>query len=234
MGLFSKNKGDNIIENLELTKKINLSKEEVHKVCLTKPILNGLKARVCLAIDYSGSMSNLYDNGTVQSIFEKMLPLAMEFDDDGTMESWRFSDGTKRLKDVTTKNISGYVKNYISGSMGGTNYAPVMKEIVNFYYRTKVPVYVIFITDGDNFDKDNATEIIRESSKLPIFWQFIGLGYGGFDYLQRLDDMSGRYVDNADFFEVKNANDITYNNLLNEFPGWLSNDKVKAMLGRQK
>lgn len=233
MGLFNRHKADDVIESIDLTKKISLSKEEVHKVCLTKPVLNGLKARVCLAIDYSGSMSNLYDNGTVQSIFEKMLPLAMEFDDDGTMEAWRFNDGTKRLKDVTAKNIVGYVKNCISGSMGGTNYAPVIKEIVDFYKKTKVPVYVIFITDGDNWDKSEATEAIKEASKIPIFWQFIGLGNGGFDYLQNLDDMSDRYVDNADFFEVKNANDITYSNLLNEFPGWLSNDKVKSMLGQR-
>ena len=42
--------------------------------------------------------------------------------------------------------------------------------------------------------------------------------------------MDGRYVDNADFFTVKNVNDITYKDLLDEFPNWLENEKVKAML----
>lgn len=230
MGLFSKK---NDIETIELSKKISLSKDEVHKVCLTKPILNGLKAKVCLAIDYSGSMSDLYDNGTVQSIFEKMLPLAMEFDDDWTMEAWKFDNGTKRLKDVTPQNIANYVKKNINGSMGGTNYAPVINEIVDFYKNSKTPVYVIFITDGDNWDKDDATSAIQAASRLPIFWQFVGLGNNGYSYLKDLDDMTGRYVDNADFFEVRNANDITYFNLLNEFPSWLSNDKVKSMLGQR-
>lgn len=229
MGLFSKK---NDIETIELSKKISLAKDEVHKVCLTKPILNGLKAKVCLAIDYSGSMDELYGNGTVQSIFEQMLPLAMEFDDDGVMETWRFSDSTKQLRDVKMDNIAGYVKKNIQNPMGGTNYAPVIKDIVKFYKNTRVPVYVIFITDGDNWDKGETTSIIKEASKLPIFWQFVGLGNNGYSYLKDLDDMTGRYVDNADFFEVRNANDITYFNLLNEFPSWLSNDKVKSMLSQ--
>lgn len=230
MGLFSRNKKIDSVP-FDLSKKINLSKEEVHKVCLTKPVLNGLKARVCLAIDYSGSMDELYGNGTVQSIFEQMLPLAMEFDDDGVMEAWRFSDSTKRLRDVKMDNIAGYVKKNIQNPMGGTNYAPVIKDIVKFYKNTHVPVYVIFITDGDNWDKGETTSIIKEASKLPIFWQFVGLGSGGFDYLQKLDDMTGRYVDNADFFKVKKANDVTYSNLLDEFPNWLTNDNVKTMIG---
>ena len=154
----------------------------------------------------------------------------MEFDDDLTMEAWKFDHGAKRLKDVTPQNIGNYVKKNINGSMGGTNYAPVINEIVDFYKKSKTPVYVIFITDGDNWDKDDTTAAIQAASKLPIFWQFVGLGNNGYSYLKDLDNMTGRYVDNADFFEVRNANDITYFNLLNEFPSWLGNDKVKSMI----
>ena len=41
--------------------------------------------------------------------------------------------------------------------------------------------------------------------------------------------MSGRYVDNADFFAVYNTENITYNRLFDEFPNWLMNEKVKQM-----
>ena len=44
--------------------------------------------------------------------------------------------------------------------------------------------------------------------------------------------MEGRYVDNADFFIVEGIDKITYFNLLDEFPSWLVNEKVKAMTGR--
>lgn len=229
MGFFKKKE----TESENLVEKVNLAKEEVKKVCLTKKPLMNLKAKVALVLDYSGSMSWLYNNGTVQRVVEQMLPLAMNFDDDGSMECWLFHNGCKRLKDVNLKNLDGYIKRETRGKdMGGTNYSPVMKEVINFYKGERLPVYVIFITDGDNFDSDKpeTTATITEAAKKPIFWQFVGLGNSGFSYLEKLDDMEGRFVDNADFFSVNRAEDITYQDLLEEFPGWLSDAKVQEML----
>lgn len=230
MGIFDMfKKKDN--EETSLVQKVNLAKEEVHKVCLNKKPLIDLKAKVALVLDYSGSMDWLYNNGTVQRVVEKMLPLAMNFDDDGSMETWLFSDSCRRLKDANLNNLDGYIKRETKGkSMGGTNYSPVMEDIIKFYKNEKLPVYVIFITDGDNMDKANTTATITEAAKKPIFWQFVGLGDSKFSYLESLDNLEGRYVDNADFFSVKDANDITYKDLLKEFPTWLSDQKVKDML----
>lgn len=211
---------------------ISLAKEEVHQICLTKKPLINLIARVGLVLDYSGSMSELYDSGTIQYVVERILPLAMEFDDNNTMEVWIFENGYHRLPDITLSNYKGYVEREIRRKyrMGGTNYAPVMNNVVKEYKKGKFPAYTLFITDGDNFDKDDTDKVIIEASKYPIFWQFVGVGGASFDYLQQLDDMSGRYVDNADFFRVDKIGDITYEKLLNEFPEWLENDKVKGMM----
>lgn len=213
---------------IDLTKK----KEEVHTICLSKQPLNGLKAQVGLVLDYSGSMDNLYYNGTVQSVIENTLPLAMEFDDNGTMEVWIFENGYHRLPDITLANCGDYVNREILGKydMGGTYYAPVMNDVINVYKKSKLPSYVLFITDGDNSDQAKTVPVIVEAAKLPIFWQFVGVGHARFSFLEKLDDLTERYVDNADFFEVKNASDITYKQLLDEFPGWLQNEKVKTML----
>jgi len=213
---------------IDLTKK----KEEVHTICLSKQPLNGLKAQIGLVLDYSGSMDNLYYNGTVQSVIENTLPLAMEFDDNGTMEVWIFENGYHRLPDITLANCGDYVNREILGKydMGGTYYAPVMNDVINAYKKSKLPSYVLFITDGDNSDQAKTVPVIVEAAKLPIFWQFVGVGHARFSFLEKLDDLTERYVDNADFFEVKNASDITYKQLLDEFPGWLQNEKVKAML----
>lgn len=220
-----------VASTIDLKKKINLAKEEVHSICLTKTPLNGLKAKVGLCIDFSGSMSSQYRSGKVQQLLEKILPMAMEFDDDGSMEVWLFADGYHRLPDVTLNNIDNYIdretKRY---SMGGTNYAPVMKDVVNTYKNTKIPAYVMFITDGDNFDKKQTTTVITDAARFPIFWQFVGLGSSSMNYLEQLDDMDGRYVDNADFFKVRDIVDISYNDLLNEFPSWLIYPEVKNML----
>ena len=222
MRLFSKKDS-----KVDLTKKV----EEVKKVCLMKKPLQNLIANVGTVLDYSGSMDTLYRNGTMQGVVENLLPLAMNFDDNGTMESWIFDTNFHRLSDITLNNLFGYIpretKRY---SMGGTYYAPVMRDILNTYKGNKIPAYIIFITDGANSDKAETDAIVKEAARYPIFWQFVGIGNARFDYLQSLDDMTDRYVDNADFFQVRSIGDITYDKLLTEFPSCLQNPKVVDML----
>ena len=50
-------------------------------------------------------------------------------------------------------------------SMGDYNYAPVLRDIVNYYKDIEpstIPAFIIFITDGDNFDKEETNDIVRE------------------------------------------------------------------------
>ena len=114
--------------------------------------------------------------------------------------------------------------------MNGTLYAPVIKSVTEVYNVSKTPAYVLFVTDGDCFDHTESEVAMEKAAHYPIFFQFVGLGKRSFSFLEHLDDMSGRYVDNADFFSVKNINDITYRDLLKEFPEWLEYDRVKQML----
>lgn len=235
------------MEMLNLTKTesdnlLNLRKEKIQTLCLDKPVLMNSKSRVALCLDYSGSMSNLYKNGTVQAIIERILPIAMQFDDDGEMELWIFENGFKHLETINLNNYYGYVKDKIIGKyrMGGTEYAPVIRDIKKTYVEDspmKLSNYVIFITDGDNSDKSSTTAIMKEISKYPIFFQFVGIGRDKFSYLEKLDDLDGRYVDNADFFSVADINamsdDDIYRKLLTEFPSWLEDPKVKDMIANQ-
>lgn len=243
MGLFgfgNKSSNNTTTGGINLSKeervnKINLNKEKVHTISLSKTPLNGLTSRVAAVLDFSGSMRSLYRDGSVQNTLEALLPLAMEFDDNGELELWIFENGFHRLPNLTLDNFYGYVEREIMSkySMGGTSYAPVMQDIVKRYTKeepAKIPNYIMFITDGDNNDHGNTNKVITEASNYPIFWQFIGIGNESFNYLQKLDDMTGRYVDNADFFKVGKPSDITYEKLLNEYPGWVADPKVKAML----
>lgn len=211
------------------------------------------KARVVLVLDYSGSMTDLYRNGTVQDTVERILPLGLAFDDDGEVDVYIFENGSRRIPDnVTLKNLNGYVDNNIWGkySMGGTEYAPVMRDVLKKFGNTsggflgiggstkaaEIPTYVIFITDGENDqdDKGPAEKIIREAANHGIFWQFVGIGWASFNFLQKLDDISGRTVDNADFFKISDIraeSDATlYPKLMNEFPGWLKAARTAGVL----
>lgn len=198
------------------------------------------KARVAFVVDISGSMRHAYDQGYVQEVVERIFPIAVNFDDNAEMDAWVFENSFMRMPPMNKENYYGYVKREILDGpcrFGGTEYAPVLEDIAKYYLEENPepsPVYVIFITDGDNFDKPKTTKIVTELSNYPIFLQFVGVGGAGFSYLEQLDDMEGRYVDNADFFEAT-YDDFTeenslYQKLLQEYPSWLANEKVKDMI----
>ena len=218
---------------------LDLRKQQVRAINTDKCSLVNHKARVALVFDRSGSARQYYKNGTIQAILERVFPIALEWDDNGAMDCWIFDDDFVRLPEVTMDNYYDYVDKEISKyKFGGTKYSPVIEDIMKKYLEEdpqSLPNYVLFITDGDNFDKRKTTESVIESANYPIFWQFVGLGIGPFDYLEKLDDMGNRYVDNADFFMVSNekdfyTNDAIYQFLLNEYPSWLENPKVKDLI----
>ena len=138
---------------------LDLRKNNILDLCKEKPILLNQKSRVAVVMDYSGSMSRKFRDGTVQAVLERLLPIAMQFDDNGEMEVWLFENGYRRLKNMTLENFYGYVQEEILNKkwhMGGTEYAPVMQDIYRKYIKeepAQIPNYVIFITDGNNSDK---------------------------------------------------------------------------------
>ena len=204
---------------------INMSKDSKIDMCKHT-------ARVALAMDYSGSMDWLYDNGAVQDTITRLLPIALKFDDNGELECWLFSNGKERLKAVTKDNYTDYVKKVMKKarmSMGGTNYAPVLTEMVRYYKDIEpsdIPAFIIFITDGANWDTQETNAIIRELSEYNIFVQFVGIGDERFDYLRSLDDLPGRKHDNTGFVAVEDMNKMTdeelYTELLRQYKDWLN------------
>lgn len=236
--LFKKKEEAKPVTQEELVHKVNLSKEKV-KVSLKKQNVSATKARVVFALDHSGSLGWAYRNGTIQNVTERIFPIAMEMDDNSELDFMLFDDGYKNLDVVTIDNLNGYVKNVVDkkgGSFGGTSYAPVMEAITEKYGRKEksdIPTFVIFITDGDNGDKKKAEKAMIEASKYNIFWKFIGIGKAGFSFLEKLDDMAGRTVDNADFITVADLNVISdealYDRIFNEYNGWLTACKEKGI-----
>ena len=147
---------------------------------------------------------------------------------------------------------------------GGTYYGKAMKMIRNFYFpslkgdrqeaiTSDQPVYVMFVTDGATADESHTEQQMKWSSFEPIFWQFMAIGksrkaikggglFGGlarsfasdFAFLERLDEMRDRYVDNADFFSVEDPGTIAdqelYDLLTTEYPSWVRLAQTKNLL----
>ena len=142
------------------------------------------------------------------------------------------------MPSVNMKNYKSAVPrdwNDLMRSLGYGNDEPkVMRQVIDEYRRSKIPAYVLFVTDGGVGSESQIKSLLIEASKEPIFWQFIGVGGYGYGVLERLDTMSGRYVDNANFFALDDfksvSNSELYSRLLNEFPQWLKEIRKKRMI----
>lgn len=223
-----------------------LQKEAPQLVSLAKPLkvelekrnLQDTTARVALVLDISGSMSGRYSDGTVQEIVNKTLPLAVQFDDDGELDFWYYGSRPKRMHSVNMKNYQSAVPrdwNDLMKSLGYGNDEPkVMRQVIDEYRGSRLPAYVLFVTDGGVGSESQIKSLLKEASREPIFWQFVGVGGYGYGVLERLDTMSGRYVDNANFFALDDFKSVSnhelYARLLNEFPQWLKEIRQKRMI----
>ena len=239
---------------IDLKKKVVLDKVEKfapHLLDLTKKSLISLeknkllevKARVALILDYSGSMSQQYKCGDVQKVMDRIIPLAINFDDDGSFECWAFAEKALRLNDVSLNNLNNYIASEQGGykkwnaGAGYNNEPAVLEEVLHYFIKespSNVPVYIVFISDGGVSEARKIKKILQEASSQPIFWQFVGIGGRNYGVLEKLDIMEGRVVDNCNFFKIDNIESISesmlYDFLLQEFPIWLTEAKNKNIV----
>ena len=212
------------------------------QISLEKVKLTDLKARVALVLDASGSMNGQYSRGKVQEVINRLLPLAVAFDDDGALDCWAFGAKPCKLSEVSMANYSDYVKTEDGGwrkwSVGQRiNDEPkVIRQVIDYYAQSpdKTPVYVLFISDGGVYEDRAIAKLITEAAKLPCFWQFVGVGGHNYGILERLDDMAGRVVDNCGFFALDDLDDISeealYDKLMEEFPSWIKEATAKGII----
>lgn len=219
--------------NVNLTK-IDLLKKKV-KISLEKKNLTSEKARVAVVFDASGSMANLYAKDTVQRAFERVLAIAACMDDDGILDVWFFGSKFMRAPSVSERDYEDYVKRtypkprFIGGVGIGNNEPLVMADIIKKFTveepNKDIPTYIIFFSDGGIYEEKKISQLLIDSSRENIFWQFVGLGNANYGVLRNLDDLSGRIVDNADFFALDDIDKVSdeelYQRLFNEFPTWL-------------
>ncbi|TGV31411.1 VWA domain-containing protein, partial [Mesorhizobium sp. M00.F.Ca.ET.186.01.1.1] len=163
------------------------------------------------------------------------------------LDVWVYDHRFSRLPSVTEQDFENYVNRAILENAAvekfGRNDEPlVMRDIIAKYTQeepSSLPTYITFINDGGvkkgaNEAGDSVQKLIIESAAKPLFWQFVGIGNADFGVLKKLDTIEGRFVDNANFFQIDNIDTISnaalYDLLLNEFPLWLEEAKQKGVL----
>ncbi|MBN6712977.1 VWA domain-containing protein [Pseudomonas capsici] len=212
------------------------------QVSLEKARLTDTKARVGLVLDASGSMNAQYSRGHVQEVVNRLIPLAVHFDDDGALDCWAFGAQPCQLSSVSLGNFKDFIqtdnggwKNWELGAR--VNDEPkAMRMVIDYYKQSgdRTPIYILFISDGGVHQNREITRLMTEAAKLPIFWQFVGLGGRGYGILEKLDDMTGRVVDNCNFFALDQLDEVPeeklYDLLMEEFPDWLKAAKGAGIL----
>ncbi|MFC4127032.1 VWA domain-containing protein [Nocardia rhizosphaerae] len=232
--------------SFEKRQTLDLRKREVAKVLIDRSAF-GARARVVLVIDKTGSMQKLYRGGTVHRVVERMIPVATQLDDDGTLEAYLYALRFAKLPDITVADGDRWAQTYLhlTGTHDGIDYdaiggrndeLPVMRAVIDTIAAATEPTLVLFFTDGGFAKKREIAALMREASRLPAFWQFIGLGTANFGVLRTLDELDGRIVDNAGFFALDDIDRVDdaelYRRLLGEFPDWLRAARAAGILGR--
>ncbi len=221
--------------SLDKRRELNLRKQTILTVLSHKGAPTA-RARVVLVIDKTGSMSTLYRIGAVHRVVHRMIPVAIQLDDDGRLEPYLYAKSFAALPAITVDTADQWCDTYLhmSGRRAGIDYSriggvnneiPIMREIMTTLDPDSDSTLVLFFTDGGFHEKRKITELMREAATLPIFWQFVGLGAANYGLLRDLDTMDGRVVDNAGFFAIDDidrvADEELYGRLLGEFPDWL-------------
>ncbi len=93
------------------------------------------KYRACVAVvlDISGSMNGRYGSGAVQRIINETLPLAVQFDNDGSMDFWFFRTKCKKMQDLNLDNYEAVTleRKRVQRKLGACNdEIPVMNLVV--------------------------------------------------------------------------------------------------------
>ncbi|MFI0742798.1 VWA domain-containing protein [Streptomyces sp. NPDC021100] len=219
--LFGTSKQPHAQSLVDLTKKAAVS--------LEKNGLSTARAAVYLVLDRSASMRPYYKDGSVQRLAEQALGLSANLDDDGTVPVIFFSGSIDGTAEVTVDDFEGRIAQAHArlGRMGSTNYTAAISTVIEHHQHSGYvgPAFVIFQSDGNPDNRSATAQALREASKLPLFWAFVGFGER-ISFLERLDDLDGRVVDNAGFFHAADPRHITdselYDGLTRDFGPWLT------------
>ena len=104
-------------------------------VVLEKKGMGAHTASVGLCMDISGSMSPLFQNGTVQAVIERTLGLGLNFDDNGAIDLFAFGVQAHDLGELHPEQFKQASSDLLQrvSLEPGTMYAPPIQQIIKHY-----------------------------------------------------------------------------------------------------
>lgn len=200
---------------------------------VTPPVVD-----LTVVMDVSASFEDEHQDGITTDLMARLIPWGMTFDPDKKLDVITFSNGANhvsRTPPITADNYIDYVKNHIidkvPGWNGGTDYSYAIEESLrdsgwldngqkkagflgrlfgakDTPAREKKRSLVVFITDGDNTDKQRTRDVLRASEERQdgVYFLFIGVANGG-GYFHFLDAI-GEEFGNTGFVRISNLSEF--------------------------
>ncbi|GAA2946477.1 MULTISPECIES: VWA domain-containing protein [Streptomyces] len=197
------------------------------------------RAAVYLVLDHSGSMAPYYRDGSVQHLAEQALGLSVNVDDDGAVPLIYFGSHVDQPEDVRLDSYTGVInRTHSHVAWGSTDYARAIQYVADDYESAAKrypmpPALVLFQSDGEPDSRRAAAGALRAVSRLPIFWAFVGFG-DRITFLESLDDLPGRAVDNASFFHARDPHTVTdtelYDGITAQYSQWLTDARAAGII----
>ena len=210
---------------LSLEKKTELVRIQLEK----NNIPTDLVMQVKMIMDVSYSFKWAFLDGTINELVNRLIPLGMRFDDNGSLECYAFGSRATKVSDITVKDFDSYIdKKFLKDARdvlwGGTEYATALrllmedikpsapKSFLGKLFSSKkveqnsdVPNFVMFITDGDSNDESETERLLAQLADTKTYVQLIGVGRG-FSFLKRMADKFD-HVGFVNFTDISNTGD---------------------------
>lgn len=133
------------------------------------------------------------------------------------------------------KGFLGGLKKAISSAVeAGTTATATPTYVPATNSPAEIPVFAVFLTDGGPNSRPEAVQALTEVSTAPIFWKFLSIGPENMAFLQKLDDLTERFIDNADYQPIGDVDSISdkelFDLLLVEYPTYLKEARAKGLI----
>jgi hypothetical protein len=192
---------------------IDLTKKA--RIVLEKKGLRTFKPlRIGFALDISGSMQDEYQNGLVQTTFDRMLSIASNLDSNGEMDVWTFHTKPSVAPTATKGDFGTYIQKQILSNSniskwGGTAFEPVLKLAVDNYFGTVVTTTTTEKKVGGlfGFGAKTVTETTEERTdavdvNIPAMVMLITDGESGSYDNSLVDDLFDKSRDKKIYFNL--------------------------------
>lgn len=130
------------------------------------------------------------------------------------------------LPEVTAPSGGGFLGKLFGKAPAPVSFTPPLAP--------QMPIFVIFITDGETTDQQLTIDEVSKISQLPVFFKFIGVGSESFGFLQKLDDLKNRVIDNADFVKFDDLDrvhdEVLYERLLQEYDRYVQKARELGLI----